>query len=423
MPYIYTIQAPLPQLKHGIGLSDYNLGDSLSIRPLEPQLRRRLLNTAKEHKPKCSDDCLLLQLESESLFCAQIPTRDNKTDGSAFGAIVYTTIAQEILRRIFRCLLLFDWVPAPLLTYCWFLAAGSADNMHMNTLKILTPNWEYINIFENIDWRSGVVEPKDITLGLIGLQKYWSNVSVFCQIEQLKAIFTDKEKGKGIFASANQYVERKVEELMRAKYGPDACIVDGDSDANAKKKSNGDDLPTTKISKKMWSKWFFPALIRAYQKEVDKLSQELNRRVLNKRFDRAFQFFTDAFRATEPHRFISFATCLESLFCTSRNEITFQLASRVAWFLSPEDCEERSRIFAKVKTLYGIRSDIVHGTKYSPDKIEESEPQLTALARRTFQRILSNNSIYDIFRHKEQKVCNKYLEDLNLGKISPDKIA
>ena len=413
MSEVYTILTPLPQLKLGIHSTDYNLGDDLSIRPLEPQLRSSLLNVAKEQK--CSDDCLVLLCESESVFCAEIPTRGTKADGSPVVAVVYSTIAEEIVKRIFRCLLLFEWVPEPLLIYCWFLAAGSTENINMNTLKILNPDWKYINLFENIDWQSGEVAPEDMTLGFTGLKENWSKISVFCQINQLKAILTDKKKEKGIFQSANQHVKQKVEELMKAKYGQDVSIEDNESDANAEKKINGNDLPTTKISNRMWSRWFFPALSQAYQNEVDKLSQELKKRVLNKRFDRAFQFFTDAFRATEPHRFISFATCLESLFCTSRNEITFQLASRVAWFLSPEHSEERSRIFTKVKSLYGIRSDIVHGTKYSPDKIEKSEPELIALTRRTFQRILSNDSIYDIFRHRDQKVCNKYLEELNLG--------
>jgi hypothetical protein len=413
MSEVYTILTPLPQIKLRDDLPDHNLGDDLSIRPLKPQLRRCLLNIAKEQK--CSDDCLLLLSESELVFCAQIPTRKTKADSSTLVAAVYSTIAEEILKRIFRCLLLFEWVPEPLLIHCWFYAAGVADDINTSTLKMIDPKWEYIDLLTNIDWRSGNVEPEDITLELTLLLKYWDKLSEFCQIDLLKSIFTDKKKEKGIFTSANQYVKQKVEELMKAKYGPDASIVDNESNANAEKKSNGNDLPKTKISNTMWSNWFFPAFSRAYSNEVDKLSQELNKRVFNKRFDRAFQFFTDAFRVTEPHRFISFVTCLESLFCTSRAEITFQIASRVAWFLSPGDCEERSRIFTKVKSLYGVRSEIVHGIKYNPDKIEKSEVELITLLRRAFRRVLSDDSIYSIFRGKEQEVCNKYLEELSLG--------
>ena len=290
--------------------------------------------------------------------------------------------------------------------------------MNINTLKILGPNWECFDQLTNIDWQSGDVKLVDITLGFVGLQEYWNKLSIICQIDQLKAIFTDKKKEKGIFASANEHVKQKVEELMKAKYGQDVSIEDSESDVNAKRKINSNDLPTTKISKRMWSRWFFPALSRVYQNEMDKLSQELQKRVLGKKFDRAFQFFTDAFRVGEPHRFVGFATCLESLFCTSRNEITFQLASRIAWFLNPDDYKERSKIFNNVKSLYGLRSEIVHGTKYSLDKIEKSEMELITLLRRTFQKVLSDDCIYNIFRHNDRKVCGKYLEELNLGKLS-----
>ena len=99
MPETYTIITPLPQLKLRTELSDYNLGDGLSIRPLEPQLRRSLLNMAKEQNS--SDDCLLLLIESELVFCAQIPARGTKADGSIVVALTYGLIAEEILKRKF----------------------------------------------------------------------------------------------------------------------------------------------------------------------------------------------------------------------------------------------------------------------------------------------------------------------------------
>ena len=435
MSEAYTILVPLPQLKLRDDLPAYNLGDDLSIRPLGPQLRGHLLNVANEQK--WSDDRLILLTESDSVFCAQIPARKTKADNSIIAAFIYAMIAEEILKRIFRCLLLFQWVPAPLFHHCWFWVTGSADDINNSSLKIINPNWQYIDLFTNIDWRSGNVEPIDISLGLIGLQSYWNKLSEICQIEQLKIIFTSVEKEKGVFASANKYVKHKVEELMKAKYGPEVYIEDGkidattgmqhllimrkfdrgdgESDATAEMKSNGNTLPKTTISTKMWSRWFSQALDQAYSREVDKLSQELHKRVMEKRFDRAFQLFSGAFRVAEPYSFIGFATCLESLFCTSRNEITFQLASRVAWFLHPDDYNERITNFDKVKSLYGLRSEIVHGTKYSPSIIESSEGELIDFSREAFQKILSDDRIYNTFRHKDQNVCNAYLDGLNLG--------
>lgn len=412
MSEVYTILAPLPQLKLRDDLPAYNVGDDLSIRPLEPQLRGHLLNIAKEQK--CTDDFLLLLTESDAVFHARIPARNTETDNSLIAACIYTMIAEEILKRIFRCLLLFQWVPASFLRHGWFWAAGSTDDINNSSLKTINPNWQYIDLFTNIDWRSGNVESIDISLGLIGLQNYWNKLSEVCQIDELKTIYTDEKKERGVFASANECVKQEVEKLMKAMYGPDAYIVD-DSNANAEKKSNGNNLPKTTVSTKMWSRWFSQALEQAYSHEVDKLSQELHKRVMEKRFDRAFQLFSGAFRVAEPYSFIGFATSLESLFCTSRNEITFQLASRVAWFLSPADYNERSKIFRKVKSLYGLRSEIVHGTEYSPSKIESSEGELIDFMREAFQKILSDERIYNIFRHKEQSVCNAYLDGLNLG--------
>jgi len=414
----YMILTPLPQLEISRKLPDYSLGDGLSIRPLEPQLRRSLLNLAKEHK--CSDDCLQLLLESKSVFCAEIPPRGKRADGSRFFALFYMVIAQEIFKRILRCLLLFEWVPQPLFMYCWFLAAGSANELDTNTLKMLNPHWEYIDQFTNIDWRSGEVEPAFVCLGVIGLQQYWDKFSALCQVPQLKAIFTDEKKEKGLVEATNKYVKGKVEEQVKAKYGPDAFIGPDEGGESEEGASVVDSSSRLRISKETSGKWFLSGLTNAFLKERDKLSQELHGRVFSKRFDRAFQFFAEAFRTTEPHSFISFVTCLESLFCTSRSEITFQVASRMAWLLSPDDFKKRSEIFAKVKSLYNLRSAIVHGTKYSTAQIDEVEPDLIDLTKRAFRKILSSDNVYNLFRHDDQKICNKYLEGLNLGKIDPD---
>jgi len=414
MPETYTILTPLPQLKLLTELSDYNLGDGLSIRPLEPQLRHKLRKIAREKK--CSDDCLQLLLESELAFFAQIPTISTKVKEVSLIGLFYSMIADEILKRVFRCLLMFQWVPAPLLIYCWFHAAGSADNIKIETLKTLNPQWECIDRFTNIDWRSGEVESIDITLGFMFLKKYWNNISELCQIEFLRNISTDKKKQKGIVASANKYVERKVEECLQAKYGPDTFIVNEESSATSKKKSKDDDLPILPTpSASMQARFFIQGFSSAYFKEIGKLSQELDQRVFNKRFDRAFQFFTEAFRLAEPHKFVSLTICLESLFCTSRAEITFQLASRIAWFLYPTDYKKRMETFTKVKKLYDFRSRIVHGTNYSSSKIDKNENELISLSRKAFCKILEYDNNYKIFRHKDQDKCKKYLEGLNLG--------
>ena len=410
----FIIFAPLPQLKVSTKLSSYNLGKDFSIRPFEPELRRKLLDKAKQKE--CSDNFLMLLNESETIFCAKLPRLDKKKDEYPLDGLIYTVITEEIVKKIFKCLLLFVWVPDPLMINCWFFASGSFDDVNIDSLQMLDPKWEYINLFTNIDWRSGDVEPEDITLGLIGLQKYWDKILGFCQIDQLKKIATDKKKVDGIWASARKSVEKgKLEELIKAKYGSDSTLDDGEDNTNINSEIDDNDLPTLKISTPMYFRWFMPELAKSYQREINKLSHELNKRVIPERLDRSFQFFVEAFRLPEPYKFVAFATCMETLFCTGRSEITFQLASRIAWFLHPTDYKKRIETFARVKKIYGIRSDIVHGTNYSSSKIDIAEGELISLTMKSFYKVFDNDNIYNLFRHKNQELCNKYLEELNFG--------
>gem|GEM_PF-4415477 len=56
---------------------------------------------------------------------------------------------------------------------------------------------------------------------------------------------------------------------------------------------------------------------------------------------------------------------LECLFSTVPQEVAFQVSSRIAWFLFPKSLPgggvARRGIFRHLKTIYGIRSKIVHG--------------------------------------------------------------
>jgi len=412
----YMLITPEPQLKLETQLGDYNFGHGLSIRPLDSKTRRRLLDIAKEKQ--CSDDCLRLLLESELIFCAQIPSRSTKADGSLLVSFIYRPIAEEILKRIFRCMLLFQWVPAPLFLYCWFHVSGTPDDMDLDTLKMLDAEWEYIDQFTNIDWRSGQNEAEDITPGMKALQRYWDKFSLLCQIDQLNDILIDTNIEKKCLQYAHEHVVGKIEELMKARFGPDTVISESENETNVKSGDNATDLPILPTaSDEMQRAWHLVGLSRAYSNELNKLSQELNVHVLDKRLDRAFQFFTEAFRILQPHQFIAFCTCLESLFCTSTTEIAFQIASRIAWFLSRYEYEKRAELFAMAKRLYDLRSKIVHGVKYNYTEIDDSAGQLTAMLRIAFEKIIADDYTFRIFRDEHQKISSKrYLEDLNLGK-------
>lgn len=365
----YMLITPEPQLKLETQLGDYNLGHGLSIRPLEPKLRRRLLDIAKEKQ--CSEDCLLL----------------------------------------------FGWAPAPLFSYCWFLVAGTPDDMDLDICEMLDPKWEYLDQFTNIDWRSGQNEAVDISEEMKDLQRHWDKLSLLCQVNELNDIFIDRNVEEECRRYANEYVVGKIEELMKAKHGPDAVIPDKAGSTNVKTGDNVTGLPILPTaSDEKQRAWLLVGLSRAYRNELERLSHELNVRVLDKRLDRAFQFFTDAFGMTQPHRFIAFATCLESLFCTDSIEIAFQLASRIAWFIGSDDYDKRAAIFAMAKRLYGLRSKIVHGVKYNSTQIDDSADQLEVLVRMAFAKIIIDDDMFRKFRDEDQKACKKYLEELNLGK-------
>ena len=414
----FMLIAPEPQLKMATVLDNYNLGTNLSIRPIDQKLRRNLLNIVKEKK--CSDDCLQLLLESDVLFCAQIPPRSTKADGSLLIASIYRQIAQDILKRMFRSLRIFQWVPEPLFDYCWFLISGTPDNMNFDTLKMLDSEWEYKDQFTNLDWRIGQNEAEDISLGIKYLQKYWDKLTLLFQLDELNNIFTDRNVEKNCLQYAQEYVIGKIEELMKAKYGQDTVVSrepivsEGKDGVNAKN-NNIEDLqilPTG--SDEQQKTWHWIGLRKAYSNKLTDLSLELDERVLDKRLDRTLQFFNSAFALTQPHRFIAFTTCLESLFCTNNTEIAFQLASRIAWFISSDQYEVRSIFFNTAKKLYSLRSKIVHGIKYKSDELENATSELLGLIWIAFEKIIADDNLFKIFRDENE--CKIFLEALNLGK-------
>jgi len=187
-----TLLAPIPYL---IVDKEFTLGDGLSFTPLEPKLRRCLLNTAKANK--CSDICLSLLSEADAVFFAQIPNPDDVEPDSLYAySTPFSAIADEIIKRIYNCLLLFTWVPKPMFCHYWFFTKGSAHDIDTDTIKPLGAIIE-----RNID----PVESIQIAENIISdLKKCWDKLSALSQIEQLKEIYTNKDKEKGMIESAKK---------------------------------------------------------------------------------------------------------------------------------------------------------------------------------------------------------------------------
>lgn len=408
---------PLPQFKLGeAGMKLFNLPESkygkldseLSIEPLMPVLRRQLLNLTKEMEG--NDDLLQLICESDLIFTAKMPYRGREQKITDIHALFYSVIASEILRRIHRCWLLFDWVPEPIFNPPWFFGFGPSDCGGMRNLKSLQREWVYIDQWTNIDWRSGDDQRIDIGLALLMIQEYWPNLCILHQIGQLNSIYTNPNKERGIIAAAKEYSTRKREEIFKDKHG--LCADSSKDSLQDAKAATGDAIPLP-IS----PKWLIKGLQHAIDTEVSKLSQDLHNMPSGKRLVRAMQFFQESFRITEPYRFVSFVTSLESIFCTSKKDVTFQVASRLSGLLANDPADEKNRldITTEANKLYDLRSNIVHGKKYSVEKIDDCEHKLIELARQAFRKVLKEERLFGIFQSKDEKACDEYLESLSRG--------
>ena len=324
-------------------------------------------------------------------------------------------LCHGILQRLFDCMLLFGYVPKPFRRFLWFFTSGATRKIEMKSLKMLEPDWNYY------DREIKYAEPAQADFMLHALQKLWNKLSPVLGIESLNGTFTNKKKHDVYLKAGNDNIVRKTEELVKARYGPDAHFVEPEitnviNESYDEQEANLE-LPILPImpSGRRTTKWFVEGWQSAYFKEIAKIDSKQYKEPSGRRFYRAFQIFTAACRLQNPHRFVALMTCLEALFCTTSREITFQLASRTAWFLNPTDLSKRKQMFGDVKALYEIRSKIVHGQKYSTSKVESSVGDLGDLVREVFHKILLDNIIYKVIFSSDQNVWNRYLESLSLG--------
>jgi len=87
--------------------------------------------------------------------------------------------------------------------------------------------------------------------------------------------------------------------------------------------------------------------------------------------------------------------------------------------LEPKDYGKRRETFKEAIGLYDLRSKIVHGADFNIAEIDAQEERLVDLCRRAFWKILSNEGLFGTFFNRDSKVCDDYLESLNLGCPQP----
>jgi hypothetical protein len=115
------------------------------------------------------------------------------------------------------------------------------------------------------------------------------------------------------------------------------------------------------------------------------------------RVGNALLFYRNGYNSDNPDlALLAFATCLESLFSTMEQELSFRLSLRVATFLADENVARRE-LFEESKEVYRIRSKVVHGAQIHKNSetaaiylVDHIVPQAERLARRCLAKVLES---------------------------------
>jgi hypothetical protein len=100
--------------------------------------------------------------------------------------------------------------------------------------------------------------------------------------------------------------------------------------------------------------------------------------------------------------FVDAVVCWENMLGASP-ETTFRLSAAMAWVLEPADDAGRTAIFRRIKTLYGIRSKIVHGDKEPPLKqASDQRAEAIQLAVRTMRALYADAELLSIKSAQER---------------------
>ena len=103
-------------------------------------------------------------------------------------------------------------------------------------------------------------------------------------------------------------------------------------------------------------------------------------------------------------RFVNYNIAMECIFITSDKKIKKQLSERVALFLTDSN-SEREKIKGKVRKIYKLRSEIVHGDSLEKPKIEKVNDLILSLEnylRLTYLEILKDKKLLNTFFSKKE---------------------
>lgn len=128
-------------------------------------------------------------------------------------------------------------------------------------------------------------------------------------------------------------------------------------------------------------------------------------------FQRAY-YFLDTARRTDflPSKIASYISILESLFAV-KGENTHKVAERTAAFIA-KDKEERFDLFREVVSIYGIRSDYIHGSEIKQkthDVLPQTSKKLDSIIRRVLIEMYSNHPELN-YRNKKSETMKSFEE-------------
>ena len=414
-----TLVCPLPQMRLDEDSFSYEFTPGFFFVPLSDDARRCLINTAK--RQDCSDATLSVLYESQVIVCKQAPFTDLPR------LILFRHLFELMLGRLLECFLISSaykfWRP-PVMPSCQFAVPGTPTSLDFSATIAMLKDWQPRDRMEHFL----VTEPFPAKPVLEGLAKCWPRLLRLCDFEGIEHLVDVDDKLATYVAAGNKHVQdrsrQRAENFLEAEiaeHGPERWEQERAGPIPASRKCG---------------EWFFEGFGAAFGKDIRTSQSRLRAARSKVRLHRAFQIFVDSAQLEEPLRFVSLITTLEALLSTGTSELRYQLAARVAWLMSGKASERlcylegdraakepivtavnesRLSTYNDISDKYNLRSKIIHGDRFSWDKLDENSSDLLWRVKSVFVTILDDEAVFELFMDPDEKDLHKFLKGLPLG--------
>ena len=300
-----VLLAPTSSIAWADGLTNLEFGNDLVIGPLSPELRGRLLRQVKDFNPKDHNryDRIISEIqEADAVIWAPFPQTDWSQSKAKFGeAFLYYGIVDHILFRLLECSLLFADASFRYQPSLWFVAEGRPSEFQADTLRLINSAWEPTFQLAREGGLPG--EEKVHARALADVARNWKKLATVAQVDSIRSCYTDKSKQDMYVKKANAYIKEKSLELAQA---------------HADEHGDSENAPfNMKVPKTLIAEWFMFAYARALGEDLRSISKHVSGDRADRRFARSFHIFVQSCRLDFPFSLVGYATCLESLLCTS----------------------------------------------------------------------------------------------------------